>query len=99
MVDETSQQLCGQPNAEEANDRQRTRIRDLAQAVLDARAKFPEATMADLYDPDAMKAELRHVHRAPSKPPLTNSTAPTPSPATASASNTSSPATKSWSPR
>lgn len=48
----------------DADDKQRTRIRDLAQAVLTARAKFPGATMADLYDSDIMKPELLHAHRA-----------------------------------
>jgi hypothetical protein len=48
----------------EIDDTKRARIRDLAQAVLTARAKFPGATMADLYDSDVMKPELRHAHRA-----------------------------------
>ncbi len=47
-----------------ADDKQRVRTRDLAQAVLNARAKFPGATMADLYDSDVMKPELLHAHRA-----------------------------------
>jgi hypothetical protein len=36
----------------------------LAQAVLDARAAHPGATLADLYDPDVMPVELRRAHRA-----------------------------------
>lgn len=48
----------------EASEAQREKIRVLAQAVLDARAKFPEATLADLYDPDSMPLELRKAHRA-----------------------------------
>ena len=36
----------------------------LAQAVLDARAAHPGATLADLYDPGLMPAELRRAHRA-----------------------------------
>ncbi|MBZ5572242.1 MAG: N-6 DNA methylase [Acidobacteriia bacterium] len=48
----------------DADDKQSARIRDLAQAVLNARAKFPGATMADLYDSDVMKPELLHAHRA-----------------------------------
>ncbi|PPB79771.1 hypothetical protein LV82_02562 [Albidovulum inexpectatum] len=40
------------------------RIESLAQAVLDARAAHPQATLADLYDPDAMPADLRAAHRA-----------------------------------
>ena len=35
-----------------------------AQAVLDTRATQPEATLADLYDPDLMPASLRKAHRA-----------------------------------
>ncbi len=45
-------------------DRQRAEIRALAQAVLDARAEFPRATLADLYDIDAMPPNLRRAHRA-----------------------------------
>ncbi|MBG7613748.1 class I SAM-dependent DNA methyltransferase [Brevundimonas sp. BAL450] len=36
----------------------------LAQAVLNARAAHPGATLADLYDPDVMPADLRRAHRA-----------------------------------
>ena len=36
----------------------------LAQAVLDARAAQPEATLADLYDPDLMPPDLRKAHQA-----------------------------------
>jgi hypothetical protein len=48
----------------DANDRQRARIRALAQSVLDARAKFPTSTLADLYDVDAMPPQLRKAHHA-----------------------------------
>lgn len=41
-----------------------TKLAPLAQAILDARAKHPNATLADLYDPDAMPADLRRVHQA-----------------------------------
>ncbi len=34
-----------------------------AQAVLDARAAHPDATLADLYDPDLMPPNLRRAHR------------------------------------
>ena len=44
--------------------RQRDRLTELAQAVLDARAAHPEATLADLYDPDVMPADLRRAHAA-----------------------------------
>ena len=36
----------------------------LAQAVLDARAEFPDATLADLYDPNLMPPALRRAHQA-----------------------------------
>ena len=45
-------------------DQQRTKIRAFAQAVLDARAQFPNSTLADLYDVDAMPPQLRRAHRA-----------------------------------
>lgn len=48
----------------QADDKARSGIRDLAQKVLDARAAFPDATLADLYDPDTMPPDLRKAHRA-----------------------------------
>jgi N-6 DNA Methylase len=48
----------------EATDPQRARVRSLAQAVLDARTQFPNSTLADLYDVDAMPPLLRKAHRA-----------------------------------
>lgn len=42
---------------------QAKRIRGFAQSVLDARAKFPNATLADLYDADAMPSGLRKAHQ------------------------------------
>jgi hypothetical protein len=39
------------------------RLDDLAQGVLDARAVHSGATLADLYDPDAMPPDLRKAHR------------------------------------
>ena len=44
--------------------RQRDRLTALAQAVLDARAAHADATLADLYDPDVMPADLRRAHAA-----------------------------------
>jgi N-6 DNA Methylase len=40
------------------------RIGALAQGVLDARASWPESTLADLYDPDLMPPNLRKAHNA-----------------------------------
>ncbi|MYF35816.1 MAG: class I SAM-dependent DNA methyltransferase, partial [Synechococcus sp. SB0678_bin_12] len=39
-----------------------SKLEPLAQAVLDARAAHPGATLADLYDPDTMPANLRRAH-------------------------------------
>ena len=39
-------------------------LEPLAQAVLDARAAHPDATLADLYDPDLMPPILRRAHQA-----------------------------------
>ena len=41
-----------------------SRIESLARAVLDARAAHPDATLANLYDPDLMSASLRKAHQA-----------------------------------
>ncbi len=40
------------------------KLEPLAQAVLDARAEHPEATLADLYDPDVMPPNLRRAHQS-----------------------------------
>ncbi len=40
------------------------KLEPLAQAVLDARAAHPDATLADLYDPDLMPPNLRKAHQA-----------------------------------
>ena len=41
-----------------------SRLESLAQAVLDARTAHPDATLADLYDPDLMPPNLRRAHQA-----------------------------------
>ena len=48
----------------DADGRARAKISALAQAVLDARANYPDATLADLYDPDTMPPDLRKAHQA-----------------------------------
>ncbi len=48
----------------EATAAQREKISALAQAVLDARAQFPDSRLADLYDAEAMPPALRKAHRA-----------------------------------
>ena len=47
----------------DATNAAEAKIRALAQAVLDARAAFPDATLADLYDPDTMPPALRKAHQ------------------------------------
>ena len=41
----------------------RSKLERLAQAVLDARAAHPDATLADFYDPDLMPPNLRRAHQ------------------------------------
>ena len=45
-------------------DEQRTDIERTAQSILDARALYPESSLADLYDEVLMPKELREAHRA-----------------------------------
>lgn len=45
-------------------EEQKAQIEACAQAVLDARAQRPDCSLADLYDPLTMPAELRKAHRA-----------------------------------
>ena len=40
-----------------------SKLESLAQAVLDARAAHPDATLANLYDPDLMPPNLRRAHQ------------------------------------
>jgi len=47
-----------------ANEAQRKRIEETAQAILDARAMYAESSLADLYDPLTMPPELRKAHQA-----------------------------------
>ena len=44
-------------------DAQRTKIEQTAQAILDARALYPDASLADLYDEVTMPPELRKAHQ------------------------------------
>lgn len=43
---------------------QRQKIETTAQAILDARAKYPDCSLADLYDEVTMPIELRRAHQA-----------------------------------
>ena len=44
-------------------DEQKTRIEQTAQAILDARALYPDSSLADLYDELTMPVELRKAHQ------------------------------------
>ena len=48
-------------------DEQKAKIEQTAQAILDARALFPNASLADLYDETTMPPELRKAHQANDK--------------------------------
>lgn len=45
-------------------DEQKAKVEQTAQAVLDARALYPDCSLADLYDEVAMPPELRKAHQA-----------------------------------
>ena len=47
----------------DATESQQEKITELAQAVLDARALYPDSSLADLYDPLSMPPELVAAHR------------------------------------
>jgi len=49
--------LCGSASL-------RDHITHTAQAILDARALYPDSSFADLYDPLTMPPELRKAHQA-----------------------------------
>ena len=51
------------PSFSEPGESGISRLNPLAQAVLDARSEHPDATLADLYDPDLMPATLRGAHQ------------------------------------
>ena len=44
-------------------DEQKAKIEQTAQAILDARAKYPDCSLADLYDETLMPVELRKAHQ------------------------------------
>lgn len=45
-------------------DQQKEKIEKTAQAILDARANYPDSSLADLYDETLMPADLRKAHKA-----------------------------------
>ena len=48
----------------EPTEAQRAKIEQTAQAILDARALYPDCSLADLYDETTMPPELRRAHQA-----------------------------------
>ena len=48
----------------DCKEEQKERIKKTAQGILDARALYPNSTLADLYDPLTMPPELRKAHQA-----------------------------------
>ena len=44
-------------------EEQKIKIEQTAQAILDARALYPDASLADLYDETTMPPELRRAHQ------------------------------------
>ena len=47
----------------EASEKNREKICESAEKILEVRAKFPESSLADLYDPTLMPKDLREAHR------------------------------------
>lgn len=45
-------------------DAQKKKVEEAAQAVLDARARYPDSSLADLYDPASMPPDLVKAHQA-----------------------------------
>ena len=55
------------PWIENATEEQKVKIEKTAQAILDARALYPNSSLADLYDDTTMPIELRKAHNANDK--------------------------------
>ena len=51
----------------ELTEEQKSKISKTAQAILDARALYPDSSLADLYDELTMPVELRRAHQANDK--------------------------------
>ncbi|MBR3578241.1 MAG: methylase [Bacteroidales bacterium] len=51
----------------DATESQQQKIEQTAQAIFDVRAKFPDCSLADLYDEISMPPELRKAHEANDK--------------------------------
>ena len=51
----------------DVTESQKEKISKTAQAILDARALYPDSSLADLYDPVTMPLELSKAHKANDK--------------------------------
>lgn len=51
------------PWPEAVSEEKKKKIEECAQIVLDTRARYPDASLADLYDPRTMPADLVRAHR------------------------------------
>ena len=49
------------------NEKRKIEIEKTAQDILDARSKYPDSSLADLYDPLTMPSELRKAHETNDK--------------------------------
>lgn len=49
------------------DEAKKKRVEETAQGILDARALYPDKSLAWLYDPDTMPKELREAHEANDK--------------------------------
>ena len=54
---------AGRTKEGQPTDEQKAKIELTAQAILDARAKYPDSSLADLYDDLTMPVELRSAHQ------------------------------------
>ncbi len=52
------------PWPSEVSDKRRLAVEAAAQGVLDARGRYPQSSLADLYDPLTMPADLAKAHTA-----------------------------------
>ena len=48
----------------ELDDKAKQKLAKTAQGILDERAKYPDSSLADLYDPLTMPPDLRKAHQA-----------------------------------
>jgi hypothetical protein len=51
------------PFPQDVTDKQKQTVEKCAQAVLDARANYPDSSLADLYDPLTMPPDLLKAHQ------------------------------------